>query len=194
MTSKPGTPAIFLDRDGTLNESVGFVNHVSRFRLFPWTVDAIRLINREGYLAVVVTNQSGVARGLYTEELLGEVHGGFEKTLADAGVHLDGIYYCPHGPIESGCDCRKPKPGMLHRAQEDLGIDLTRSVVVGDSYSDLELGWNVGARSALVLTGFGQGSYEHQRNAWARQPDWVAPTLYSALMDIFSDIFSEADA
>jgi D-glycero-D-manno-heptose 1,7-bisphosphate phosphatase len=194
MTSKAGKPAIFLDRDGTLNEPVGFVNHLSMFRLFPWTVDAIRLINREGYLAVVVTNQSGVARGLYTEELVDEVHGRFEKTLADAGAHLDGIYYCPHGPMQTECDCRKPKPGMLHRAQHDLDVDLARSVVIGDSYSDLELGWSVGARSALVLTGFGQGYYEHQRNGWARQPDWVAPNLYSALMDIFSDIFSEATA
>jgi len=194
MTKQLGKPAIFLDRDGTLNEPVGFVNHASLFRLFPWTVDAIRLINREGYLAVVVTNQSGVARGLYTEELLDEVHGGFEKTLADAGVHLDGIYFCPHGPTQNECDCRKPKPGMLHRAQEDLGIDLTRSVVIGDSYSDLELGWNVGARSALVLTGFGQGYYDHQRSGWTRQPDWVAPNLYSALMDIFPDSLSEANA
>ena len=79
-------------------------------------------------------------------------------------------------------------------AQHDLDVDLSRSVVIGDSYSDLELGWSVGARSTLVLTGFGQGYYEHQRNGWARQPDWVAPNLYSALMDIFSDIFSEADA
>ena len=187
MTRNSSKPAIFLDRDGTLNEPVGFVNHASLFRLFPWTVDAIRLINREGYLAVVVTNQSGVARGLYTEELLSEVHEEFEKTLAGAGAHLDGIYYCPHGPIGSACDCRKPKPGMLHRAEKDLGVDLSRSVVVGDSYSDLELGWNVGARSALVLTGFGRGYLEHQRSGWARQPDWVAPNLYSALMDIFSE-------
>ena len=128
MTSKPGKPAVFLDRDGTLNHQVGFVNHLSMFRLFPWTVDAIRLINREGYLAVVVTNQSGVARGLYTEELVDEVHGRFEKTLADAGAHLDGIYYCPHGPLQAECDCRKPKPGLLLHATGLLGLDLANSV------------------------------------------------------------------
>ena len=182
-----GKPAIFLDRDGTLNEPVGFVNHISLFRLFPWSVEAIRLINREGYLAVVVTNQSGVARGLYTESLVHEVHEQLRATLSESGAHVDGIYYCPHGPMQDACDCRKPRPGMLHQAEKDLEADLSRSVVIGDSYSDLEMGWSVGARSALVLTGFGRGYYEHQSADWARQPDWVAPNLYSALVDIFSE-------
>jgi D-glycero-D-manno-heptose 1,7-bisphosphate phosphatase len=172
-----------LDRDGTLNEPVGFVNHQSLFRLFPWSVEAIRLINRSGHLAVVVTNQSGVARGLYTEELVHQVHDQLQKTLADGEAHLDGIYYCPHG-VKGDCECRKPKPGMLLQAQKDLDVDLARSIVVGDTYADLEMGWNVGARAALVLTGFGRGSYERQRSDWARQPDWVAPNLYSALMEI----------
>jgi D-glycero-D-manno-heptose 1,7-bisphosphate phosphatase len=180
-----GRPAIFLDRDGTLNEQVGFVNHLSSFRLFPWAIDAIRLINREGYLAVVVTNQSGVARGLYTEELVHEVHQQLHDKLSESGVHLDGIYFCPHGPMQDECGCRKPRPGMLRQAEKDLDVDLARSVVVGDSYSDLELGWSVGARAALVLTGFGRGFYEHQRSGWSRQPDWVAPNLYLALVDIF---------
>ena len=182
-----GQPAIFLDRDGTINEPVGFVNHLSLFRLFPWSTEAIRLINRQGYLAVVVTNQSGVARGLYDEALVHEVHTHLKSILSESGAHLDGIYYCPHAPSQDVCDCRKPRPGMLHRAEEDLDVDLSRSIVIGDSHSDLEMGWSVGARSALVLTGFGRGYYEHQSKGWARQPDWVAPNLYMALVEIFSE-------
>lgn len=176
-----GRPAVFLDRDGTLIEAVGFVNHLSRLRLFPWTAEAIRWINRSGYLAVMVTNQSGVARGFYTESFLREVHAQLEEMLAEAGARLDAIYYCPH--LE-GCDCRKPKPGMLLRAEKELGVDLSRSYVIGDAYSDLQLGWGVGARAALVLSGYGLGNYEHQRHGWPRQPDWVAPNLYAALMEI----------
>lgn len=185
-----GKPAIFLDRDGTLNEPVGFVNHISLFRLFPWSTEAIRLINREGFLAVIVTNQSGVARGLYTEALVQEVHQRLEATLSESDAHLDGIYYCPHAPLQETCDCRKPRPGMLRRAEQDLGVDLSRSVVIGDSYTDLEMGWSVGARSALVLTGFGRGYYEHQSAQWTRQPDWVAANLYAALADIFAEVRS----
>ena len=182
-----GRPAIFLDRDGTLNEPVGFVNHISLFRLFPWSVEAIRLINRQGYLAVVVTNQSGVARGLYSEALVHEVHRRLRETLSESGAYLDGIYYCAHGPTQDECECRKPKPGMLRQAQKDLGVDLERSVVVGDSYTDLQMAWSVGSRAALVFTGFGRGYYENQSAGWPRQPDWVAPHLYGALAEIFSE-------
>ena len=178
-----GRAAIFMDRDGTVNEPVGFVNHISLFRLFPWSVEAIRLVNRAGFLAVLVTNQSGVARGLYTEELVGEVHGRLNDLLDEGGAHLDAIYYCPHG-LTSGCDCRKPKPGMLLRAERELEVDLARSYVIGDTYSDLELAWNTGARAALVLTGYGRGNFEHHRHEWARQPDKVVTNLYDAVAEI----------
>jgi D-glycero-D-manno-heptose 1,7-bisphosphate phosphatase len=178
-----GRPAVFMDRDGTVNEPVGFINHISLFRLFPWSVEAIRLVNRAGFLAVLVTNQSGVARGLYTEELVEEVHSRLNDMLDEGGAHLDGVYYCPHG-LAGGCDCRKPKPGMLLQAERDLEVDLARSYVIGDTYSDLEMAWNVGARAALVLTGYGRGNYEHHRHQWARQPDKVAPDLYAAVAEI----------
>ena len=179
-----GRPAIFLDRDGTLNQPVGFINHVSLFRLYPWTTEAVRLINQSGFAAVVVTNQSGVARGLYSEELVEEVHARLREMLAESGAHLDAVYYCPHESSGSECDCRKPKPGMLRRAERELGIDLSRSYVVGDSPSDLETARGVGARSALVLTGYGRGNYEKLRDESRRLPDIVAPNLYSAVMDI----------
>jgi D,D-heptose 1,7-bisphosphate phosphatase len=123
-------PAIFMDRDGTLSHEVGYVNHLSRFRLLPWTVDAVRLINQSGWLAVVVTNQAGVARGYFPESLIHEVHGSLRASLAAGGAHLDGLYFCPHHPTvgeppyRQDCDCRKPRPGMLRRAEAELGVDL----------------------------------------------------------------------
>lgn len=180
-------PAIFIDRDGTLNEPVGFVNHVDAFKLFPWATEAVRLINRSGYLAVLVTNQSGVARGLFAEELVHDVHVRLTETLEEAGAHLDGIYYCPHGTSED-CECRKPRPGMLLRAEEELDVDLSRSFVIGDTYSDLEMAWNAGARGCLVLTGYGRGYYEHHRRGWARQPDRVSQNVLTAVADIVWEV------
>ena len=128
-----GRPAVFMDRDGTLNEPVGFINHISMFRLFPWSVEAVRVVNRAGFLAVVVTNQSGVARGIYSDELVQSVHSRMTEMLEGADARLDGIYYCPHG-TSGDCECRKPKSGMLEQAQQDLDIDMNRSWVIGDSF------------------------------------------------------------
>lgn len=176
-------PAIFLDRDGTLNESVGYVNHASRFRLFPWSVEAVRLIRDEGYLAVMVTNQSGIGRGFYPEALVHSVHDTFTKKLGDAGTALDGIYVCPHKP-GAGCACRKPKTGMLEQAREELDIALDGSWIVGDTITDLEAGWSAGTRGALVRTGFGAGTLEFESEGWSRQPDLVADNVYRAVCDI----------
>lgn len=176
-------PAIFLDRDGTLNEAVGFVNHESRFRLFPYTVEAVRAIRDEGYLAVIVTNQSGIGRGLFDESVMHRIHENFRARLREAGGEIDGVYFCPHAP-SSGCECRKPRPGMLLRAASELEIDLARSWIVGDSYTDLEAGWAAGARSALVRTGSGEGALEHDGGAWPRKPDRVAPDLLQAVCSI----------
>jgi len=178
-----GKPAIFLDRDGTLNEAVGYLNHPSLFRVFPWTVEAIRAIRDEGYLAVMITNQSGIGRGYFSEEMMQEVHAGFRRLLEEAGTTLDGIYHCPHRP-DDGCECRKPKPGMLLRAEKELGCDLSRSWMVGDNRSDLETAWSVGARAALVRTGDGEGNLSYQAPNWPRQPDLIAANLHRAVCDI----------
>jgi D-glycero-D-manno-heptose 1,7-bisphosphate phosphatase len=148
-------PAIFIDRDGTLSHEVGYVNHLSRFRLYPYAVDAVRLINRSGFLAVVVTNQAGVARGYFPESLVHEVHGALRAALEKGGARLDGLYVCLHHPsvgdppYRQDCDCRKPRPGLLRRAETELGVDLRRSWMVGDRRNDLEVAWNAGARAAL---------------------------------------------
>jgi D-glycero-D-manno-heptose 1,7-bisphosphate phosphatase len=185
-------PAIFFDRDGTLSHEVGYVNHVSRYRPYPWTVDAIRLVNRAEWLAVVVTNQAGVARGYFPESVIHEVHGRLYAALASGGAHVDAIYFCPHhptvgdAPYRKDCDCRKPRTGMVKRAQAELGIDLSRSWVVGDRHSDLDLAWRVGARGCLVKSGYGLGEWTHLSSSWKRSPDLVAENALEAVERILA--------
>jgi D-glycero-D-manno-heptose 1,7-bisphosphate phosphatase len=175
--------AVFLDRDGTVNEEVGYVNHIDRFRIFPWTAPAIRKLNQAGLLSVLVTNQSGVARGYFPEALVQEIHTRLQDELARFAARLDAIYYCPHHPdgkltaYRKTCDCRKPAPGMLHRAAQDLGLDLGASFMVSDRYQDVAMGFQAGARGILLLSGYGKGEYEYQKDSWPRQPDFVATDL-----------------
>ena len=186
MTAKK-RPAIFLDRDGTLSHEVGYVNHPSRFRLYPWSVDAVRAINRAGWLAVLVTNQAGVARGYFPEEVVQMVLGKMKDAMAAGGAQFDGVYVCLHHPTvgeppyRKDCDCRKPRPGMLHKAETELGADLACSWVVGDRRDDVELAWSVGARGALVETGYGRGELEYLSPGWDRKPDLVAAHALEAV-------------
>ncbi|HEY7411416.1 MAG TPA: HAD family hydrolase [Vicinamibacteria bacterium] len=185
-------PAIFFDRDGTLSHEVGYVNHVSRFRLFPWSVEAVRLVNRSGRLAVLVTNQAGVARGYFPESVIHEVHATVREAMAAGGARLDAIYYCPHHPsvgeppYRLDCECRKPRPGLLQRAERELGADLARSWMIGDRRPDVELAHAVGARSALVRTGYGRGELAYQAAGWPRPPDLVADDLLQAVTRILA--------
>ena len=182
----PQDIGVFIDRDGTISEEVGYVNHISRYQVYPWTAEAIRNFNTAGLKVIVVTNQAGVARGYFTEELVKQVHEKLAMDLACAGAQLDAIYYCPHHPsvgeppYRQSCDCRKPKTGMLERATAEFGIDLSRSFVVGDRYGDIELAHNAGARSIFVLSGYGLGEYEYQRHHWKQQPEWIARDLLEA--------------
>ena len=179
-------PALFMDRDGTISEEVGYVNHPSRFRLFPYSADAIKLLNESGWLAIVVTNQAGVARGYFSEAVIINVHDQLSKDLEAASAKLDAIYYCAHHPsvgeppYRFDCDCRKPKPGLIDRAAADFEIDLERSWMVGDRYGDVELAQNAGLHSALVLSGYGRGEWEYQRGSWKLEPEVVAENLLEA--------------
>ncbi len=154
-------PAVFLDRDGTMIEDVGYLDTLSRVALYPWTVDAIRALNRAGLPVVVVTNQSGIARGLFREAFVDETHRYIDARLAAGGARVDAYYYCPHHPGGSvasyalSCECRKPGRGMIDNAARDLSLDPTRSFVVGDTWLDVQLGRAVGARAILVRTGMG---------------------------------------
>ena len=184
MTSRP---SVFIDRDGTLTDEVGYVNHPSRLRLLPRSAEAIRRLNAADIPAVVVTNQAGLARGYFSEEVLHEVNRALAAQLAGAGARLDGVYVCPHHPSEGAppyrmrCECRKPKPGLLRRAAEELGLDLTRSTMIGDKPSDLTPGREVGAATVLVLTGYGRGEWEYHRDQFEAKPDHVAEDLLDAV-------------
>ncbi len=172
--------AVFLDRDGTICEEMGYLNHIGRFRMFPYAPAAVRRLNEKGLPVVVVTNQSGVARGIFPESLIREVHERMTSHLAAGGARVDGFYYCPHG-TEHGCECRKPRAGLLERAAREHGLDLSCSFVVGDRYADVEMGHRVLARAALVLTGYGRGELQWHGKDWPRQPDFVAEDLSAAV-------------
>jgi D-glycero-D-manno-heptose 1,7-bisphosphate phosphatase len=195
----PGDPAVFIDRDGTLTEEVGYLNHPKRLRLIPRSAEAVSLLNRAGMKAVVATNQSGIARGYFTEEILNAIHAELLSQLKAEGAALDGIYVCMHHPTEGErpyrrvCDCRKPGPGLLHRAAADLGLDLQRSYAVGDKISDVVAGHRAGARGVLVLTGYGLGEWEHRRSQWTDQPDHVAEDLLDAVRWILNQSHRERD-
>jgi D-glycero-D-manno-heptose 1,7-bisphosphate phosphatase len=173
-------PAVFLDRDGTISEEVGYLNHVSRFRILPHVADAIRRLNEAAMPVIVVTNQSGVGRGYFPESLVHTVHELMTQQLAAAGSHLDAIYYCPHISSDD-CDCRKPKTGLLERAAREQSLDLHKSFVVGDRHGDIELAHRAGARSILVRTGYGEGEYLWHAAKWPVQPDFVAADLADAV-------------
>lgn len=155
--------AIFLDRDGTINEYVGFLRKEEDFRLIPGVSEAIKKINNSGYLAIVVTNQPVIARGEVTEEELEEIHKKMETLLGLDGAYIDDIYYCPHHPdkgfegeipeLKIECDCRKPKTGMLEKAAREHNIDISSSIMIGDSTLDIKMAENAGMQSVLLKTG-----------------------------------------
>ena len=176
--------AVFLDRDGTINEEMGYINHIDRFMLLPGAAEAIRRINESGIKAVVVTNQSGAARGYFPLELIDQVHKKLHQLLKAEGAFLNGIYTCVHAPPGKGeagaCDCRKPKIGLMLQAAHELHIDLGRSYVVGDRLKDIVMARNGGAKAILVLTGYGKGEQDFLA-ASKVQPDFVAADLAEAV-------------
>jgi len=153
--------AVFLDRDGTLIEESGYLDRLERMVFFPYTVDAVRTLNRAGFAVVVVTNQAGIARGIVREAFVGEAHRAISERLAAGGARIDAYYYCPHyrsGVLEEyvrACECRKPEPGMLLEAAAAHGIDLADSWFVGDKAIDVECGRRAGTKTIQVLTGYG---------------------------------------
>ena len=179
--------AVFLDRDGTINEEMGYINHLSRFVLLPRSVEAIKMLNDAGLKVVVVTNQSGAARGYFPSSLVAEVHDHLRNLLAAGGAKLDGIYVCLHSP-DDGCACRKPKPGLILQAAEELEVDLSRSYLVGDRQMDLQTGANAGVKGILVLSGYGRGEYELFAPTWKVRPVHVAGDLWDAAQWIIKDL------
>jgi D-glycero-D-manno-heptose 1,7-bisphosphate phosphatase len=180
---------VFIDRDGTLNEDIGYVSTPDELVLYPWAAEAVRRINDSRLLAIVITNQSGIARGMYTETTLDAIHSRMIRELARDGARIDAVYYCPHHPdVEDAryrieCECRKPRTGMLDRATREHQIDLTRSYVIGDKASDIKLAENAGARGALVLTGYGRETAAHP-DLWPCAPEITAENLLEAVKRI----------
>ena len=182
--SRPGRAAVFLDRDGTIIEDVGYLTAIARMTLFPWSIDANRALNRAGFVVVVVTNQSGVARRYFTEAFVEETHRALDQRLACGGARIDAYYYCPHHPdgklaeYRQQCDCRKPARGLVDRAAREHGLDLDRSFVVGDTRRDVGLARAVGARAILVRSG--AGAIEETRLSPGLNADVVVDNLAAA--------------
>jgi len=162
--------------------------HTNMYKPFPWAGPAIRKINESGMKAILITNQSGVERGYFPESQVHEVHAILRAELSRHNAKLDAVYFCPHHP-ETGCDCRKPRPGMLLRAQKELGIDLSRSFVIGDKYLDVGVAYAAGAKAVLVLTGYGREEHEQYKGE-PLQPHFIAENLLEAVDSILSGAFA----
>ena len=175
-----GRPAVFIDRDGTIAEEMGYLNHASRFRIYPFAAEAIRRLNDAKLPVVVVTNQSGVGRGYFPESLVRTVHELMNKQLQEKGARVDAIYYCPHTGSDQ-CTCRKPLPGLIERAAREHRLDLQHSFVVGDRYGDVELARRAGSRGILVRTGYGEGEIQWHAAKWPASPDFIADDLAGAV-------------
>ena len=181
---------VFLDRDGVINRNppnMGYVRRWTEFNFIPNAKKAIRELTENGYRIVVVTNQSGIGRGLFSEESLTNTHSQMLAEISKAGGTIDAVYYCPHHP-EAGCECRKPKPGMLIRARREHNIELSSAYLIGDTVTDIQAGQRAGTKTFLVLTGLGQNSYYHYINTKPCEhtdkngyyPEKIFTNLYSA--------------
>ncbi|MDI6778992.1 MAG: D-glycero-beta-D-manno-heptose 1,7-bisphosphate 7-phosphatase [Bacteroidota bacterium] len=188
-----GDIGIFLDRDGTINEELEFISDPENVVLIPGSVDAIREANRLGLKVFVITNQSGIARGLIKEEDLVRVHNKLVKLLNAENAHLDAIYFCPHHPdygeppYRTLCDCRKPNTGMLKQAEAEFNIDLKKSYIIGDRIIDIQTAHAAGAKSILVLTGYGKNQIEivKSQNIYV---DYIAKNLHDAMQFVKKSI------
>lgn len=177
-----GDKAIFLDRDGTIIEDVGYLNNPQDIKFIPGSIEAIKKLNEAGYKVIIITNQAGVARGLIIENMLQTLDKTIQKELLNGGAQIDAIYYCPHHaehghyPYKQECGCRKPEPGMILKAAKDHNIDLSQSWMIGDKKSDIEAGQAAGTKTILVLTGQGK---EH-KDKLAKQTEHLAENLLEA--------------
>ncbi len=177
--------AVFLDRDGTVIEERGYLGRLDLIEVFPWSAAAIHLLNEAGYAVVIVTNQAGIARGLFDDGFVQAAHARLDALLREQGAVVDGYYYCPHHPdgivdrYRIRCGCRKPAPGMVQQAAADLNLDVQRSFVVGDKWLDVGLARNAGARGVLVRTGYAGG--EEPMPPPGCEPEVIVDTLLDAV-------------
>ena len=182
--------AIFLDRDGTINVEVHYLHEPEKFEFVPRVPDALLNLQQAGYKLIIITNQGAIGKGYYGHEEVAKTHDHMLTLLSQAGIKIDGIYYCPHAAVEN-CECRKPKTGMLEQAIKEHNIDPAKSWMIGDKRSDLEAGHRVGTKTALVLTGYGKDELTHIKSEKDNEnklsyPDIVAENLMDAAITIFN--------
>ena len=170
--------AVFLDRDGTINKEVEYLSRVEDFEFLPNTLKALEKLSRTNYKIIVVTNQSGIARGLFTEKKIDEIHKHMLRQLGRKGIRIDKIYVCPHHP-DDNCTCRKPRIGLLKKAAEEFNINLRESYLVGDTTQDVQTGLNAGCKTILVKTG-----YAGKDGRYPTKPDQVAEDLLDAVDNV----------
>ena len=181
------SPAVFFDRDGTINEQMGYINHLNRFHLLPGVAEAIRLLNQNNFLAIIVTNQSGVARGYFPIEFMHELHSFMIESLRSDDANIDAIFFCPHYPggkvpeYSRECDCRKPRTGLIDQAREAFDIDMSRSYLIGDHTTDLELAHRCNLDGIIVKTGYGLGEVSYILPQMAIKPCYIANDLLDAV-------------
>jgi D-glycero-D-manno-heptose 1,7-bisphosphate phosphatase len=179
-------PTIFIDRDGVLNADAGYINHERRFFVFPYAAQAVRLLNMHGFICVIVSNQTGVGLGFYSEEFMNRLNFRLVSQIEKGGGKIAGVYCCPHDKNSKtetyrlDCDCRKPKTGLLNRAAAELPVDKNRTFFIGDKYSDMQTGFNFGSRTVMVKTGYGLGELKHYYNTWSKKPEFIAENLLEA--------------
>jgi len=185
--------AVFLDRDGTINEEVGYLDREDKLKILPAAFEAVRLVNQNGFKAVVVSNQSGIARGLFTEDFVRTINNRIAAAMVEKGAVIDRFYYCPHHPSEGLdpyrkiCNCRKPEPGLLLQAAADLNLDLSGSYMIGDHLRDIETARRAGAKGILVMTGHGPDQLQSAEITSANRPDDIAPDILEAVRWILRD-------
>lgn len=188
--------AVFLDRDGTINEEVGYLDSLDKLKIIPAAYEAIRLINKSCMKAIVVTNQAGVARGFFSEEFVRQTHEVIQAALQQEKASIDHFYHCPHHPTEGtgiylqNCNCRKPLPGMLLQAADDLDIELGSSYMIGDTCRDMETANKVGVKRILVKTGYGREELLEFVSGEAtadNKPNFIAEDILDAVKWIMKD-------
>lgn len=167
--------AIILDRDGVINKEVSYLSDPKDFEFIKGSIEALKILKQKGFLLIIITNQAGIARGFFTEETLKAIHHKMIEILKKNNIQLDDIYYCPHHPDFTGlCDCRKPNPGMILKAQQKYNIDLSYSYIVGDTLNDIKAGFAAKCKTVLVLTGYGKEEFKKINSI---KPDFIYENL-----------------
>lgn len=183
-------PIVFIDRDGTVNRESGYINHISNFKIYPFAFQSVRLLNRNGFIVVVITNQAGIARGIFDEQFLEKLHNKMLLDFEKNGAKIDAIHYCPHHISSKNslyaveCDCRKPKTGLIQKALENLPVNNEKMFIIGDKYADIQTGINANCKTIMVKTGYGRGEIENDYHKWSVKPDYIEENLLTAVLRI----------